>query len=319
MILYLARRLFAALPVVFLTSVIVFLLMRLLPGDPVALLLAQAQTEISAETVQGLRAQHGLDMPVYEQYFAWAARSLSGDFGRSILSRQPVWDVLAPRILPTVQIGLSAWFLAMLVAVPLGAITAREPGSWKDWLGTIGALVGAAMPYFLVGGLLIWLVALQWGLLPASGYVPLHEDVWGSIRSTILPVLTLSLGLAAVIARQARASFSDVLRFAYITTARAKGLPESRVMTRHAFRNAMLPVVTILGIQLGTLFSGAVVTETIFAVPGVGRLLVDSILSRDYPVVQAVVLFITMAVVLSNLLVDIAYGLLDPRTRERRA
>jgi peptide/nickel transport system permease protein len=316
MILYLLRRLLAALPVVFLTSVIVFLLMRLLPGDPIALMLSEAQAEVSSETVEGLRAQHGLDLPLYAQYLAWVGRGLSGDFGRSILSRQPVWDVLAPRILPTLQIGLSAWILAILVAVPLGAVTAREPGSWKDWLGTIGALVGAAMPYFLVGGLLIWLVALRWGLLPASGYVPLHEDVWASIRSCILPTLTLSLGLAAVIARQARSSFAEVLRFAYIMTARAKGLAEGKVMSRHAFRNAMLPVVTILGIQLGTLFSGAVVTETIFAVPGVGRLLVDSILSRDYPVVQAVVLFITMAVVLSSLLVDIAYGVLDPRTRQ---
>jgi peptide/nickel transport system permease protein len=316
-ILYLLRRLLAALPVVFLTSVIVFLLMRLLPGDPIALMLSEAQTEVSAETLEGLRAQHGLSQPIHLQYLAWATRSLSGDLGRSILSRQPVWDVLSPRILPTVQIGISAWILAILVAVPIGGMTAREPGSWKDWLGTVGALVGAAMPYFLVGGLLIWLVALRWRLLPASGYVPLHEDVWGSVRSTILPTLTLSLGLAAVIARQARSSFADVLRLAYIMTARAKGLPEGKVMTRHALQNAMLPVVTILGIQLGTLFSGAVVTETIFAVPGVGRLLVDSILSRDYPVVQAVVLFITMAVVLSNLLVDVAYGLLDPRTRQR--
>jgi peptide/nickel transport system permease protein len=316
MILYLARRLVAALPVVVLTSVIVFLLMRALPGDPVALLLSQAQTEVSAETVQGIRAQHGLDLPLYQQYLAWAGRSLSGDLGRSIQSRQPVWEVLSPRILPTLQIGLSAWILAILLAVPLGAITAREPGGWKDWLGTIVALTGAAMPYFLVGGLLIWLVALRWGLLPASGYVPLHEDVWGSVKSTILPVLTLTLGLAAVIARQARSSFAEVLRLAYIMTARAKGLGEGQVMTRHAFRNAMLPVVTILGIQLGTLFSGAVVTETIFAVPGIGRLLVDSILSRDYPVVQAVVLCITMSVVLSNLLVDIAYGVLDPRTRQ---
>jgi len=316
MILYLVRRLLAALPVLFLTSVIVFLLMRLMPGDPIALMLSEAQAEVSAETLQELRAQHGLTMPIYEQYLTWAGRSLSGDFGRSIQSRQPVWDVLAPRILPTLQIGLSAWILAILVAVPLGAITAREPGSWKDWIATVLALAGVAMPYFLVGGLLIWLFALRWGLLPASGYVPFYEDVWGSIRSTILPTLTLSLGLAAVIARQARSSFHEVLRFAYIMTARAKGLPEGQVMTRHAFQNAMLPVVTILGIQLGTLFSGAVVTETIFAVPGVGRLLVDSILSRDYPVVQAVVLFITMAVVLSNLLVDIAYGVLDPRTRQ---
>ncbi len=214
------------------------------------------------------------------------------------------------------QIGLGAWILALLVAIPIGIVSAAAANSWIDWLGTAVALVGAAMPYFLIGGVLIYVVALKWHWLPASGYVPLWVDPVQSVRTSILPALTLSLGFAAIMTRQARSSFADVLQHAYIKTARAKGLSESKVILRHAFKNAMLPVVTILGVQLGTMFSGAVVTETIFAVPGVGRLLVDAILSRDYSVVQGVVLFITFAVVLSNLAVDIAYTFLDPRTRD---
>jgi peptide/nickel transport system permease protein len=315
MLSYAFRRALGVIPVVFVTSVIVFGLMRLLPGDPVQLLVGQSQAEVSAETIATLRHQYLLDQPIWLQYFAWAQHTLTGDFGRSLQSHQPVWQVIRPRILPTLQIGLTAWILAVLVAVPLGAITARHPGSLWDWLGTIGTLAGAAMPYFLVGGVLIYVVALRLGWLPPSGYVPPTEGLGASLRSTILPAITLSLSLAAVIARQARASFSDVLHLQFIRAARAKGLSETQVMTHHAFRNAMLPVVTVLGLQLGTMFSGAVVTETIFAIPGIGRLLVDAILGRDYSVVQAVVLFITIIVVAANLLVDIAYGMLDPRIR----
>jgi peptide/nickel transport system permease protein len=206
--------------------------------------------------------------------------------------------------------------LAVLVAVPLGAATARRPGSVGDWLGTFAALAGAAMPYFLIGGLLIYIVALRLGWLPPSGYVPPAQGLGASLRSTILPAITISPSLAAVIARQTRASFSEVLQLQYIRVARAKGLSETQVMAHHAFRNAILPVVTILGLQLGTMFGGAVVTETIFAVPGIGRLLVNSIFGRDYAVVQAVVMFVTIIVVMANLLVDIAYGLLDPRIRD---
>jgi peptide/nickel transport system permease protein len=313
---YLLRRMIATVPVIVVTSMIVFGLMRLLPGDPVMLMLSTAQTEISERTVEQLRHDAGLDRPIYQQYGLWIDRVLRGDLGRSMQSRQPVWEVLQPRIWPTVQIGLAAWLLALLVAIPLGIVSASREKSWIDWLGTAVALVGAAMPYFLIGGVLIFVVALKWRLLPASGFVPLWSDPVESLRSTILPALTLSFGFAAIVTRQARSSFADVLRHAYITTARAKGLTERHVILGHAFKNAMLPVVTILGVQVGTMFSGAVVTETIFAVPGVGRLLVDAILSRDYSVVQGVVLFITLAVVVSNLAVDVAYTVLDPRSRE---
>jgi peptide/nickel transport system permease protein len=313
---YVVKRLAATIPVLLLTSMLVFLLMHLLPGDPITLLLGQSQTELSPEQLVSLRHEYGLDQPVWVQYLAWAEHCLSGNFGRSSQTRQPVWDVLAPRILPTVQIGFTAWLLAVVVAVPVGALTARAPGSLRDWVATFAALAGAAMPYFLVGGALIYLLALRWHLLPASGYVRLTDRPLASIACTLMPAFTLSLGLAAVIARQSRASFGEVLRLPYIRTARAKGLTERRVIGRHAAYNALLPIVTVLGLQIGTLFSGAVVTETVFAIPGVGRLLVDAILGRDYPVVQAVVLFITFAVVVANLLVDLLYGLLDPRLRE---
>jgi peptide/nickel transport system permease protein len=311
---YVLRRLLATVPVLLLTSIIVFLLMRLLPGDPVLMIVYQAP-DVGPEAAQQMRRQLGLDQPLHRQYLAWIGKVLSGDLGRSIISRQPAWDVLRPRILPTAQIGLTAWVLAVLTAVPVGIAGATAPRTWRDWLGTVGSLAGAAMPYFLTGGLLIYVVAIRWRVLPASGYVSPLADPLQSLRTTALPALTLALWLASTITRQTRSSFIDVLRHGYVRSARAKGLGEGAVVLRHALKNAMLPVVTVLGIQLGALFSGAVITETIFAVPGVGRLIVDSILSRDYPMVQAVVLFITGAVVLSNLLVDLAYGVLDPRIR----
>lgn len=315
MLRYILARLLATIPVVVMTSIIIFSLMRMLPGDPVNVLLGQAHVDVSQETIAQMRKEYGLDKSIPVQYLAWVRRALTGDFGRSIQSRQPVLSVLQPRILPTVQIGLSAWLIALVVGISVGIVTAMAPNTWKDWIGSIGALVGAAMPYFLVGGLLIYFVALKWGLLPASGFVSPFVDPVASFRTTILPALTLSLGLAAVITRQTRSSFVEVMQRAFIKTARAKGLHENYVIANHAFKNAMLPVVTILGIQLATVFSGAVITETIFAVPGIGRLLVDSILSRDYPVVQAVVLFISLMVVVANLMVDIVYGFLDPRIR----
>jgi len=315
MLTYVLGRLVATIPVVLLTSAIVFVLMRALPGDPIQVIIGQAHVDVSEEAIAKLREEHGLDKPLVVQYAVWLKKVVSGDLGRSIQSRQPVWDVLQPRILPTVQIGLTAWVLALIIGIPTGVLTAMQPNTWKDWLGISGSLVGAAMPYFLVGGLLIYFVSIRWNLLPASGYVSPFRDPIASLRTTALPAFTLSLGLAAVITRQTRSSFADVFQQAYIKTARAKGLREGKVVTMHAFKNAMLPVTTILGIQLGTVFSGAVITETIFAVPGVGRLLVDSILSRDYPLIQAVVLFISLMVVLANLAVDIAYGFLDPRIR----
>jgi peptide/nickel transport system permease protein len=312
---YVLRRLLVTLPVLFLTSVVIFGLMRLLPGDPVLVIVGQTQAEMSPETLQQIRREHGLDQPLYVQYASWLGNLLTGDFGRSIQSRQPVWDTIQPRLLPTVQIGLMAWVVSVVIAIPIAIISATKPNSWQDTLGTIGALVGAAMPYFLLGGALIYAVALRLKWLPASGYVSPFEDLGESFRHSILPAVTLGVGLTAIIMRQARSSLLEVLRLTYITTSRAKGLSERRVILGHAFKNAMLPVVTIMGILLGNLLAGAVITETIFGIPGVGRLLVDSIYSRDYPIVQAIVVLIGITVIGSNLLVDVIYGFLDPRIR----
>jgi peptide/nickel transport system permease protein len=313
---YIIKRLLSTIPVILLTSIIVFGLMRLLPGDPILLLVEGAQTEVPEETIAALRAMHGLDKPVYVQYVIWLGNMLSGDLGWSFQTNQRVWDIMRVRILPTVQIGLLGWFMALVIAIPLGVVAATSPHSWKDWVGTAGSLIGAAMPYFLIGGLLIYVMALKLRWLPASGFVSPFDDPVASLKTSLMPAITLGLGLAAIIMRQTRSSFLEVFQHGYIRTARAKGLSERSMILAHAFKNAMLPVVTIMGIQLGTLFSGAVITETIFAVPGIGRLLVDSILSRDYPTIQAVVLFITLAVVVANLAVDIAYGFLDPRIRQ---
>tara|TARA_B100000686_G_scaffold148878_1_gene156216 strand:- start:11206 stop:12126 length:921 start_codon:yes stop_codon:yes gene_type:complete len=299
-----------------LTTVIVFGLMRLLPGDPILLLVEGAQTEVSDETIDRLRAMYGLDEPIYVQYVIWLKNMLTGDLGWSFQTNQRVWDIMRVRILPTVQIGILGWVMAILVGIPLGLLAATSPGSWRDWLSTAGSLIGAAMPYFLIGGLLIYIVALRLKWLPASGFVSPFDNPIDSLKASIMPAITLGIGLAAIVMRQTRSSFLEVLQQGYIRTARAKGLSRRRVIVSHAFKNAILPVVTILGIELGALFSGAVITETIFAVPGIGRLLVDSILARDYPTIQAVVLFITLAVVIANLLVDITYSFLDPRIRQ---
>ena len=313
MIAFIIRRTAAAIPVLILVSVIVFFLMRLLPGDVIDLIVGEAQVDLSDETIAALRRQYGLDEPVHVQYFKWIARVTSGDFGVSFRNYQPGIDIILPRLLPTLQIGLTALLLSVAIAIPLGALSAARPNSVWDRIAAAGAFIGASTPYFLAGGLLIYFVALQGRLLPPSGYVSPFEDLGESAKRTILPAATLALSLTALLVRQARASFSDVLALPYIQAAYAKGLSETQVIVRHAMKNALLPIVTILGLQLGGLFSGAVVTETVFAIPGIGRLLVDSVHGRDYPIVQVLVLMIAVTVVIATLLVDIVYGLLDPR------
>jgi peptide/nickel transport system permease protein len=315
MIEFIIKRIISTIPVLLITSIIIFSIMRLLPGDPVLIVMGGAQSDISEEQLDEARKEYGFDKPIYIQYIIWLKNAFQGDLGRSIHTRQDVIAIVTSRLLPTIHIALTAWIIAILIAIPLGAYTAQKQNEWPDWIGTIMTLTGAAMPYFLIGGLLIYFFSLRLGWLPASGYVPLSENFSQSMSSTILPSITLALGLTAVTARQARSSFIEVMNNDFIRTARAKGLSETMVVLAHAFRNAMLPVVTIVGLQLGMLFGGTVVTETVFAIPGVGRLLIDSILGRDYSVVQAVVLYITFTVISANLIVDICYGILDPRSR----
>lgn len=314
MLSFVIKRILATIPVLLLVSVAVFGLMRLLPGDATDLILSEAQADVSAEAIEELRRQYGIDQPIYVQYVKWLGRLASGDLGVSFRNKQDVAQIILPRLWPTLQIGLLAILLATAIGVPVGALSASSPNSVWDKFGAVIALVGASTPDFLAGGVLIYIVSLKLNLLPPSGYVSPAVDFQESLRRTIMPATTIALSLTAIILRQARASFSEVLKLPYIRTAHAKGLSKHAVLLKHALKNAMLPVVTIIGLQLGLVFSGAVVTETVFAVPGIGRLLVNSILGRDYPVVQALVMIIAIAVIISTLLVDIVYGALDPRS-----
>jgi len=315
---YLAGRLVAAIPVIFVIALTVFVLGHLLPGDPITFIVGTSQSAYTPDQLTAIRHEYGLDQPIYVQFAIWLGKALTGDFGRSFQSRQPVLDIIIPRLLPTAQIAIETWILAVLIGLGVGVVSATAPNTWKDWVATLVTLFGAAIPFFLTASLLMFLFALHLRWLPASGYVPIYQDPIGSLRSTLLPALTLCLGLAANLTRQSRSSLIEVLEQPYVTTARAKGLQDRAVLIRHALKNAMFPVLTIMGFQLANIFGGAVITETIFAIPGLGRLMVDSVVAREYLVLQALVLLAGTTVVLANIVVDVLYGALDPRVRLRR-
>ena len=306
------RRLLATIPVLVLVTAGVFALIHLTPGDPVETMMSESQDPVAKEA---LRRELGLDQPIYLQYATWVGRLLQGDLGRSIRNREPVVENVGRRIRPSIQLTLFAMLISLAVAFPIGILSATHRNSPVDGFGTMFALFGICMPNFLIALLLIFVfgVTLRW--LPISGYVdPLQEPLAG-IRSLTLPAITLGLALAAVIARTLRSSLLEALSEDYVRTARAKGLAERLVVRRHALKNGLIPVVTLLGLQFGTLIGGAVITEYVFALPGVGRLVVDAVFARDYPLVQGVVLLISIGFILSNLVVDIVYGWLDPRIR----
>jgi peptide/nickel transport system permease protein len=311
---FVLHRLLAAVPVLLFVTGGVFALVHLTPGDPIDAMMAES---VDATAKAALRRQLGLDRPIAVQYLAWMGRLLRGDLGRSIRNNEPVVENVGRRLRPTVQLALFATVIALMVAFPVGIVSAARHNTAVDGAGTTFALFGICMPNFLIALLLIFLfgVTLRW--LPISGYTdPLEEPVRG-LRSLTLPAITLGLALAAVIARTLRSSLLEALSEDYVRTARAKGLSEPVVLSRHALKNSLIPVVTLLGLQLGTLIGGAVITEYVFALPGVGRLVVDAVFARDYPLVQGVVLLIAVAFILSNLAVDVVYGWLDPRIRYR--
>lgn len=314
---YIFRRVLAAIPVLFLTSVLIFVLGRLLPGDAVSFIVGP-NSALTEDQVATIRRQHGLDQPIATQYLVWLGKMLTGDLGTSFLLRMPVADVIGARMLPTAQIAIQSLLMATILGVWIGIVSASARNPWIDRLATLLTLVGAAVPYFLIASILMIIFALHLRWLPASGYVPPNVNPIQSVKTTLMPSLVLSFALAAVLARQTRASLLEVLQQQYVTTARSKGLGEGVVLRTHAFKNAILPVLTILGFQLANLFGGAVITETIFAIPGMGRLLVDSVGARDYPVMQALVLLLSFTVIVANLLVDLVYGLTDPRIRLTR-
>lgn len=308
------RRLLATVPVLLLVTAGVFLLLHLTPGDPVDAMMAESGDATAKES---LRRELGLDRPIAVQYAAWMGRLLKGDLGRSIRNGEPVIENVSRRLRPSLELALFAMTISLLVAFPVAIASAVRHNTGVDRLGTTFALFGICMPNFLLALLLIFVfgVTLRW--LPISGYLDPLEEGWTGLRSLVLPAVTLGLALAAVITRTLRSSLLEALAEDYVRTARAKGLSEWVVIRGHVLKNALIPVVTVLGLQLGTLIGGAVITEYVFALPGVGRLVVDAVFARDYPLVQGVILLIAVGFIASNLLVDLVYGWIDPRIRIR--
>lgn len=305
-----AGRLALTVPVLLLVSFLVFSLLLLLPGDPALVILGP---EASPEQVRKLAAELGTDRSIVVQYASWLGRALVGDFGRSTRTGQPVVAAVRERLAPSIQLALVAMVMSVAVGGGLGLAAGWRPGGLVDQLTRVFATLGIAIPTFWLGILLILWISLHLGLLPPSGYVPLGEDPVANMRAMILPSITVAATMAAVIARIVRASLLEAGHEMYVVTARAKGLSEGAIFGRHVLRNALIPIVTVTGLQVGRLMGGMVITETIFAIPGIGRLAVDSVLARDFLTVQGVVLVMALWVLVANLVVDVLNLVADPR------
>jgi peptide/nickel transport system permease protein len=292
--------------------VLVFLLLRLTPGDPAAIMAGDAAT---AEQIELIRAGLGLDKPLVQQFAIWLGRILSGDLGESYYFRIKVTTLIAQRLEPTFALAGLTILIAVLVSIPMGVAAAWRYGGWFDRALMGFSVLGFSVPVFVLAYLLIWLVSLQLDLLPVQGYARLADGLWQFLRHLILPATTLSVIYIALIARVTRASVLEALGEDYIRTARAKGLPEIRVLVRHALANAAVPIATVIGIGIAILIGGVVVTESVYAIPGLGRLTVDAVLARDFPTIQGVILFFSFIYVAINLLIDLSYVFLDPRIR----
>ncbi|TDX83732.1 peptide/nickel transport system permease protein [Neorhizobium sp. R1-B] len=310
MISFLIRRFLQLIPVLLVMSVVVFSTTLMLPGDPAISILGEGAT---VEERQAVRERLGLDQPIPVQFVNWLGRAATGDLGRSIKTRQPVVEMLADRVPVTLQLALGAMALSLIIGVPLGTIAALYRGRWIDSTVSVVAMSGMAVPYFWIGILLIMFFSITLRWLPPSGYVPIWVDPLTSLKLMIMPTITIGTAQAALVMRQTRAAMLGILSQDFIRTARAKGAGEFRVIAGHALRNAMVPVVTVVGLQLGTLIGGAVVTETVFSLPGLGRMIVDAIFERDFTVVQGAILTVVVGVLLVNILIDILYFLLDRR------
>ncbi|MCL4186465.1 MAG: ABC transporter permease [Rhodobacteraceae bacterium] len=308
-----ARRLFDLAVVMVGVATVVFLLLRAVPGDPV-LILGGLDT-LDRDVIARARAEMGLDRSLVEQYLIWLGNMVSGDLGRSLRSGVPVTDLILRAMPPTFQLGIMALVIGMVISVPLGVAAARRAGSPADLGITVFAILGISTPPFVIALGLVYLFAVEFRLLPVAGYVAFADDPAGNLRAMAMPALTLGLVTGGVLVRMMRRSVIDELGEDYVRTARAKGVGETAVVYRHAVRNAAIPYVTILGLEAGVMLSGAVITETIFAIPGLGRLMIDNINARDYPVVQGTVLVVALVYVLINAGVDGMYRLLDPRVR----
>lgn len=309
---FLAGRVLATIPVMGVVATIVFLLLRLAPGDPAAILAGDAA---SPEHIAEIRARLGLDQPILVQFAEWIGRLLHGDLGTSIISNQPVTTLIGQRLEPTLALATTTILFAVIVAVPLGVLSAWRHGTWIDRGVMTLSVLGFSIPVFVLGYLWIFAVAMQLQWLPVQGYVGFRQGFWPFLERLILPTLTLSVIYIALIARITRASVLEVLGEDYIRTAHAKGVGERAVLTHHALRNAAVPIVSVIGIGIALLISGVVITESVFNLPGLGRLTVDAVLARDYPVIQGVILLFSAAYILINLAVDVSYTIFDPRIR----
>jgi peptide/nickel transport system permease protein len=307
-----ARRVLVSIPTLILVSLIVFGLQKILPGDP---LLTIAGEERDPEVLAYLRERYRLDDPFYVQYLAWLGNVLTGDFGHSLRTGVPVATLIAQKLPVTLQLAVMAIILAMLIGIPAGVLSAVRKGTATDYAANAVALSGMSIPNFWLGIILIMVVSVQWRLLPASGYVPLSEDPVQSIRTMLMPSFVLATALAAYLMRHTRSAMLGVLSSDYIRTARAKGLLPKVVVLKHALRNALMPIVTLSTLLFGELLAGAVLTEQVFTIPGFGKLIVDAVFTRDYAVVQGVVLCTAVGFILMNLVADILYILINPRLR----
>jgi len=309
---YLLRRLLLMVPVALLVSLIIFLLLHLTPGDPVRTMLGE---EPDPATIAAVRQEYGLDQPLPMQYLSWLGRLVQGDMGRSLRTRQPVREAIFERLPATLQLGFAALCFSLIIAIPAGILAAIKRNSVWDILASGVTLLGISVPNFFLGIALILFFALVLRVLPPGGYVPPAQGLGESLRRLILPAITLGTASLAVNTRLMRSSLLDALSQEYIRVARAKGLSERRVIMGHALKNAFIPVITVIGLQVGAILEGAFITETLFIWPGVGRLAVDSISGRDYPVVQGIVLLSALSFLLANLVVDLLYAYLDPRIK----
>ena len=309
---YILRRLAATVPVMLIVAVFVFLMLRLTPGDPAAII---AGDNANADQIALIRNRLGLDEPIVTQFFIWLLNILRGDFGESFFFKKQVAELIRERIEPTLALAVCTILLAVAVAVPLGVVAAARRGTWIDRAVMGFAVLGFSVPVFVIGYALIYLFAIELGWLPVQGYQRLAEGFWGFLERLILPSMTLAVIYVALIARITRTSVLEVLGADHVRTARAKGLGAGAVLLRHVLRNAAVPIVTVIGLGVALLIGGVVVTESVYGIPGLGRLTVDAVLARDYPTVQAIILLFSVTYVLINLLVDLTYTFLDPRIR----
>jgi peptide/nickel transport system permease protein len=319
---YLLKRLFQVIPTIIMITLVVFVMMQSIPGDPVVAVLGEGYTE---ETAQQVRQEYGLDKPVLVQYFIWLGKLVQGDWGRSILSGRPVLTDVLLRLPVTLELIVLSMGVALLIALPAAIIGALRQNTWADYTATTVAMIGVSIPEFFIGVLLLLLFSFGLGgLLPSSGWVYLpgtcptivcSAGLWGNAQHVLMPAIALGVGRAAILTRLLRASMLEVIRTEYVTTARAKGLSERPVVFKHALKNALIPTVTVMGLQIGFLIGGAIVVETLFAMPGLGTFGIDAIIARDYQQVQGFALITAIAFVVMNLLVDFTYTFLDPRIR----